>query len=51
MSNLKEEHFPHKEQTSPLNCKHHNLKLEQTHPDYLTGWYICVECGERFKTV
>jgi hypothetical protein len=36
---------------SPLDCQHLNLQLEQTHADYLTGWYVCVGCGERFKTI
>jgi hypothetical protein len=27
-------------------CAHRELKLE-THSSYLTGFYICQECGER----
>ena len=32
---------------SPLSCRHGNLKLEQDRPGYLTGWYICLDCGDR----
>jgi hypothetical protein len=34
----------------PLNCRHINLTLEKGRLDYLTGWYICCDCGERFLT-
>jgi hypothetical protein len=31
-------------------CRHEQLSLERAHEhaDYLTGWYICAECGQRF---
>ena len=37
-------------QPSPFACRHGNLKLEQDRPGYLTGWYICPDCGERVGT-
>jgi hypothetical protein len=28
-------------------CDHKHLELEKKRDDYLTGWYICLQCGER----
>ena len=38
-------------EVSPSDCKHPDWKLEQSEAAYLTGWYICLKCGERFKTI
>jgi hypothetical protein len=32
---------------NPLTCRHINLTLEKGRLDYLTGWYVCCDCGER----
>lgn len=32
-----------------IQCEHPQLVLEHNAhvPEYLTGWYVCTECGER----
>ena len=32
----------------PLRCEHPELRLERGSTyNYLTGWYLCLKCGER----
>ena len=32
----------------PLRCEHAELRLERGSTyNYLTGWYLCLKCGER----
>jgi len=30
-------------------CSHKNLSIERNRHGYLTGAYVCTECGELFK--
>ena len=31
-------------------CRHETLSIEQTSQNYLTGAYICTNCGELLKS-